>query len=471
MRLHRHLLPLAALALPIFARLQAAEDFGKAQPFKSGDTVCFVGDSITHGGSYHSIVTLYYATRFPDRPLTTINCGISGDRASGIMSDEKFRLNVDILAHKPTAATIMLGMNDVGRTDYLAPQKDAPDAAQKQKHSLEVYDESMQKLIASLQKIGAQITLITPSIYDETTTLATASKDNAIGVNGALGQCAAKGHAWSKQYGTGTANFYETMNAINEREQKKDPTFTVVGPDRIHPGPVGHFVMAYTLLKAQGVPSTVATIGIDAKKGKASGEKNCTILDLKAGPTNVNFDCKEAALPLVVHDSAKAALKLVPFTNDLNREDLIIAGLAPGKYTVSIDDTPIGEYSAEELKAGVNLAENAKTPQYAQSAAATKINQDRTSVGAQLRSLAALYYGMSRSGIASTDFEAIEKKLTERVEASKKDGQPADPKAVGNLELFKKRDQLNADLAKHTEALRAACVPKSHRFKITQAAK
>src|SRR5207302_10896008 len=84
----------ALLATSLFA--VAAEDFGSAQPFKSGDTVCFVGDSITHGGTYHAIVALYYATRFPDRELRTFNCGIGGDRASGIMSDEKFRLNVDI---------------------------------------------------------------------------------------------------------------------------------------------------------------------------------------------------------------------------------------------------------------------------------------------------------------------------------------------------------------------------------------
>ena len=30
----------------------------------------FVGNSITHGGHYHSFIWLYYMTRFPDKPIT-----------------------------------------------------------------------------------------------------------------------------------------------------------------------------------------------------------------------------------------------------------------------------------------------------------------------------------------------------------------------------------------------------------------
>ena len=101
-----------------------------AQPFQAHDIVTFVGDSITHGGTYHSVVTLFYATRFPDRPIKFYNCGIGGDRASSIMSDEVYRLKVDILGHRPTAATIMLGMNDIGHADY-AEGKSGPEVMEK----------------------------------------------------------------------------------------------------------------------------------------------------------------------------------------------------------------------------------------------------------------------------------------------------------------------------------------------------
>ncbi len=441
----------------------AAEDFGSAQPFKSGDTVCFVGDSITHGGTYHAIVALYYATRFPDRELRTFNCGIGGDRASGIMSDEKFRLNVDILGHKPTVATIMLGMNDIGHTDYYAP-----DVEKRRQRSLEVYDESMQKLIGALQKSGARMILITPSPYDETTKLESARKEVAIGADGALGKCAEKVHAWAKQFGAGVVNFHEVMNAIDAREQAKDRAFTIVGPDRVHPGAVGHFVMAYTFLKAQGVPSEVATIGIDARKGKASGAGNCTIGDVKAGPANVNFDCTEKALPLAVSAEATAALALVPFTKELNQEKLVISGLAAGTYELKIDNQTVGEYSAADLQAGVNLAENAKTPQHQQSAAATKINQDRTNVGVQLRGLAAQFYTLSKAKVDVSDPAAVEKELSARVVASQKGGGPEDARMKAALDAFKIREKLAHDYDALAVTLRETCQPRPHHFALTK---
>ena len=39
-------------------------------PFRKGDRVTFVGNSITDGGHYHSYIWLYYMTHFP-----TMWCG------------------------------------------------------------------------------------------------------------------------------------------------------------------------------------------------------------------------------------------------------------------------------------------------------------------------------------------------------------------------------------------------------------
>jgi len=450
-----------ALALP----LAAADGFGTAEPFKSGDVVCYVGDSITHGGTYHAIANLYYATRFPDRPLTTFNCGIGGDRASGIMSDEKYRLNVDILGHKPTAATIMLGMNDVGHGDYRGITEVTPEVEARRKASLETYEKEMQRLITALQKSGARVTLITPSIYDESTKLPIASTNVSVGGHAALGKFAEKVRAWSKQYKTGLVDFDRVMNWISVENQKGNPNFTVVGPDRVHPGPIGHFVMGYILLQAQGVPGVVSTIGIDAKAGKASGEENCTIADVKVAPTEVSFTCTEKALPLVVPEEAKPALKLVSFMENLNRQKLVVAGLDAGVYELKIDDKAVGEYSAHVLKAGVDLAENDKTPQYQQSAAATKINQQRTAIGVQIRGMVSQLYGMSKSKLDVNDAALVEKTLTARLTTG---DEPSKVRAKFALEAFKKRDQLTKDYDDLAVQLRAACQPKPHRFTLTK---
>ncbi len=438
---------------------------GSAPPFQSGDTVCWVGDSITHSGSYHAMVELFYATRFPDRVIRSYNEGIGGDRAVAIMSDEKYRLNVDILAHKPTVATIMLGMNDVGRNDY-GSDKTGPDIEKRRQASLATYDDNMRKLMDSLTKSGARLILIEPSIYDETTKLPTANAVNAVGSNAAIGQCAQKIEVWAKEYHAGIVDFYDAMNEIDLREQKKDPAFTLIGADRIHPGPVGHFVMAYTFLKAQGMPREVASIDVNAKKGTAGAVSNAQVEHVLKIAAGVQFDALEKALPFVTPDAALPALGLVPFDQELNQETLTVAGLAKGRYRLRIDGADVAEYSSEELKAGVNLAGNQKTPQYQQSAAATKISLDRTKTGAAIRDIVAQKYGLSKMKVDATDNADIEKRMHDQIMAARQANKPvnkawdavlADLAEPGKLQQH--YDDLSVDLLK-------ACQPKEHHFVI-----
>ena len=83
-------------------------------PFKKGERVVFVGNSITHGGHYHSFIWLYYMTRFPSKPITVINAGIGGESAWDI----KDRLDYDVFNRKPTYVTLTFGMNDTGYDIY-----------------------------------------------------------------------------------------------------------------------------------------------------------------------------------------------------------------------------------------------------------------------------------------------------------------------------------------------------------------
>jgi len=452
------------LASSLFA--SAAEEYGHAEPFKNDDVVCFVGDSITHGGTYHAMINLFYATRFPDRKVSVFNCGVGGDRAAGIMSDEPYRVNIDVLGHKPTVATIMLGMNDIGHGDYKVPS--TPEIEKHKEASLATYDAAMQKLIAALQKGGAKVILLTPSIYDETTKLDRARKDITVGGNQALGTCAEKMHGWSKQYGTGLVQFHEVMNTINTREQQKDPNFTIVGPDRVHPGPLGHFVMAYTFLKAQGMPQNVAVISVDGKTGKASGAENCTISEEKVSATGVEFTCLEKALPMVVPREAEVALQQVPFMAELNREPLVVKGLAAGDYEVKIDGASAGTFSAAQLEAGVDLAANKATPQYQQSAEATKISGDRVQAGLQVRQLAAEFYGLSRGHVDVKDPAAVAKKINDRLEMAQKTGKPVDPRTQAFADTYQQMPQREKTYEDLAAKLQQACQPKPHRFVLTR---
>ncbi len=109
------------LCFVLSASLLFAENEKQCGPiFRDQDKVCWVGDSITASGLYHSYVHLYYSTRFPSLHLSFVNCGISGDNASGMMG----RLEKDVYANHPTIVTLSAGMNDVNRGLY--SQTNAP---------------------------------------------------------------------------------------------------------------------------------------------------------------------------------------------------------------------------------------------------------------------------------------------------------------------------------------------------------
>jgi hypothetical protein len=182
----------------------------------------------------------------------------------------------------------------------------------------------------------------------------------------------------------------------------------------------------------------------------------------------VSFTCTEKALPFVVPAEAKPALALVPFMRELNEEKLVVIGLAAGDYELTIDDQVVGRYTADALRAGVDLADNAQTPQYQQSALATKISGQRTAVGVQLRGLASQLYGLSKSKVDVSNAAAVEQALTARLAASTKDGKAPDARIKSALEAFQNRAQLEQDYLALAARLREACQPKSHRFALTK---
>ena len=71
-------------------------------PFKNGDRVVFMGNSITDGGHYHSYIWLYYMTHFPLKDTIEVkkeNLQIRNALAKlmpGLAENNKYRLEADI---------------------------------------------------------------------------------------------------------------------------------------------------------------------------------------------------------------------------------------------------------------------------------------------------------------------------------------------------------------------------------------
>lgn len=427
-----------------------------ADMLKLDDRWCAVGDSITHGGSYHEFVYLYYATRFPDQQIKIYNCGIGGDSAPGVLK----RLKWDVLNHKPTVASIMLGMNDVDVFSY-GPTRTNPQDVQHHQERIDTYKENMHKLAKELTDAGVRLIFITPSIYDQTSTIETPVY---FGANDALGIMSQYMMELSKEFHGTLVDFHGPMTKLNEEQQKLDPRFALAGPDRVHPLDVGHLAMAYLFLKDQGAPKYVASIGIDAASKKVIQKNNCKITHLKVKKDEVSFTAFEKALPFPVRESARQALGIVPFMNDLNQEILQVKDLAPGRYRLWIDSKEIGIFDAVELEKGINLADMTETPQYQQAMQVANLNQKRHDLSVNvLRNIAIveyLYWPNRADGPVTLD--QIKPTVDKIIEQSK--GQPWATMLETYIKNKPQETQINKDIEQLMADMRKAAVPVPHKY-------
>jgi len=429
--------------------------------FVAGDRVCFIGDSITHSGYYSDDVLLFYATRFPKARFEVINCGISGDTAYGAVR----RFEEDIAIHRPTVATIMLGMNDV-RRDLHDETRTSQEDIEQRRQAMEFHAKYMERLAGRLDALGCRIIFITPSIYDQTAQL---PEKNHFGTNDSLAAFAELARGLASHHNGFVVDFNRAMARINAEAQAMDPSFTITGADRVHPGEPGQMVMTYLFLKAQGLPGIVAAVVVDAASGKSSGER-CTLSDVVTGGNTVSFDCLAESLPFPIGRRAVPALALVPFMSDLNREPITITGLDPGRYELLIDGETVLEASADELSRGVDLALNERTPQYRQAHKAKAIRDHRHDVISwRLRTIRAVEHFMINlaKDLDRGDQAAVDAFVVKRLKSAKEEGRLYE---AGQLETYQqwhpRLAELESRVAEATDALWKTCQPKVHHYLI-----
>lgn len=453
----RHAVGIALLAAGLAALVGAAA----AETFKDGETVCFLGDSITAGGRYQTMIANYYLTRFPERTLWFVNAGRSGDTASGALG----RLKEDVLDKKPTSVVIMFGMNDVSRSLYVAKPDEKRRAAQKQ--ALDWYKTNMEKVVARIRAEAGQprLLLCTPTPFDQTVVLA--KDNNQPGCNDGLGRCAELVRALATKNKATVVDFHGPMTALNLERQKKDPKWTIVGPDRVHPAAPGHLVMAWLLLKAQGAPAVVSRIKVDAAACKLLESVNAEVTGVEKKPQGIAFTVLAKALPLPIDSSARPALELVPIEKDLNQELLTVTGLGKGPFELRIDGATVGRYTSAELARGVNLALNDATPQFKQAQTVAKHYESRRNAEAQACSLMNTRRWMQSHDKINVDDMAAVRTHYDRM--SDKSSYNA-AMALNYIKNWAKYEDLRKEVATHEKDALAARHPVPHAYLIVPAA-
>jgi lysophospholipase L1-like esterase len=401
----RNIKLLLVLLLPI-----SINNMVKAQtiaPFKAGDKVAFVGNSITDGGHYHSDIWLYYMTRFPNQRITCYNVGIGGDNVKQMYD----RFDYEVLPKHPTIMTLTWGMNDSGYFEWFKP-----DAASYAKNTVDTAEARYAKFDAEL-KLHPEIKkiFILGSPYDATTK--SNPKNYYPGKTDAFQKLIDFQEETAKKNGWGFVDFDHPMMEINKREQATDTSFSLTPNDRIHPDNAGHLVMAYLFLKSQGLAGKpVADFDLNAKNKKVTRAINCSITNIGGTDENISFDYLAYALPFPVDTTVRGwgqktrasdALNWIPFTKDMNQEILRVKGLKDGNYKLIMDGQEIGQWSSKEISDGINLAEQSYTPEYQQAIAIRDLNEDRWEIERRTRQYQFVEFNLlKQKGLLNADNKA-----------------------------------------------------------------
>ncbi len=343
------------VALALLPHALAADFF-----VRDGDRVVFLGDSITEQRLYTTYVEAYTLTRHPAWKLTFRNVGWGGDTSwlrqrshpdenklfaaddaeqKAMVEDSVRRgLDRDVLPLHPTAVTVKFGMND----HYYQPFR--PDI-------FRAYVRSQAEIAKDLGAAGARVAFLTPQPIEERRP--DPDKDTR---NESLRKFADGLKEVAAKAGAVFVDQFAPYMAIMLRERAANPSAIIGGGDAVHPGPPGHTLMAWAILKGLGASAEVSSAHI-AVPARSTTSEHCTISNVKVADGEVSFDRLDEALPMPIDARAEAALKLAPVLDDLSRYELRVTGLAPGNYTITIDGEKATQVSSDQLAQGVNLSD------------------------------------------------------------------------------------------------------------------
>lgn len=215
-----------------------------AQPFsKSVKKVLFLGNSITYAGQYITAIDAYCSINYPDQQIEFINMGLPSETVSGLSEpghaggkfprpDLHERLDRVMNVVKPDLVFACYGMNDGLYMPFDQGRFDK-------------FKDGINWLHDKYVKAGIRIIHVTPPIYDEL-------RGGSKGYAAVLDRYADWLLSQRKTAGWEVADVHFPMKRYLEAHRKVDHAMAIDGfalaNDGVHPGEVGHWIIAKELL-------------------------------------------------------------------------------------------------------------------------------------------------------------------------------------------------------------------------------
>jgi lysophospholipase L1-like esterase len=305
---------------------------------RDGDTVVFLGDSITAARTYGKLIEDYTLLRFPGRKVRFVNAGWGGDTAAGGLA----RLERDVFAHNPTVLTVAYGVNDIG----WGMRADADHKKQ--------YLDGVRGIVEACRKRDVRVYICSAAVTAE---------DPDKSEKGFLKTMCDEGMALSRELGGGAIDVQGAMRdiqrrirAANKAGEDKAKQASLHVADGVHLNDVGQLAMAFAILKGLGAPAEVSSAVVDARDGSVREAKGCAVTAVTAKDGVVSFTRTDEGLPFNHGIFYALNYRFVPVPEELNRYRLGVTNLPKGRYDVTADGRGVGVYTAEQLAGGVNIA-------------------------------------------------------------------------------------------------------------------
>lgn len=201
---------------------------------KDGARVLFQGDSITDvgrsrendrelGWGYPSFIAAWYAAKYPEKDVTFLNRGISGNR----VVDLQRRWKEDCLDLKPTLVSILIGINDTWR------RYDSNDPT-----SREAYEAGYRDILAQIRdNTDAEIVVLEPFVLPFPVDRITWREDLDPKIDAA--------RKVAREF---NATFIPLDGIFAAASTKREPAFWAA--DGVHPTWAGHALISQAWLEA-----------------------------------------------------------------------------------------------------------------------------------------------------------------------------------------------------------------------------
>lgn len=227
---------------------------------KDGETVAFMGDSITQQGAAPAGYVRLVANALETNgiKINVIPAGVSGHKSNQMLA----RLDKDVLSKKPNWMTLSCGVNDVWHGDRGV--------------TLEDYKKNITAIVDQAQAAGVKVMILTATMINEDQP--NANNQKLVAYNDFLRELA-------KEKGLPLADLNEQMQTeIKNRPAGSSGNYLTV--DGVHMNARGNVMMARGVLSAFGLEPAQ----IDAAQEKWKDIPNAVVLSAKLAISQRQYD-------------------------------------------------------------------------------------------------------------------------------------------------------------------------------------